>query len=752
MKEYTRIISYITVTGFLVIIAIGYYMLNEMNHSLLRQQQEIFHTESESRINIFNERIVNIGKNFHSYTQLPSFKSMRYYSLTMNNLAFQESKRQLELFLFDLHNNNSHINGIRLIDNGANEIIRIDHNTIQRNLSNISLNSNATHTLNQNIKPGQIHIDITRNSLGKPESLTWWLPVYVSTNKRMGFLAFNISTALITKEMTDISDNNLNLVAITDQSDNIFNGEYQLISEPLPDDIKHHNKKWIASKKIPLSGLDWNIKILGNKTIYTERINTIQAAINFGIAPAAVVILIFLLYIFRKKGEADKQIHHLAYYDSLTGLVNRHQFDNALNITLTETHDHDSHHALLYMDLDQFKIVNDTCGHLAGDKLLEQLATHLKHYVRDSDMLARLGGDEFALLLNLCPEEMALSIANKILNAVSDFHFVWKDKSFSIGVSIGVVFIDNPEESASNILRKADLACYMAKELGRNRIHIYTDDDQSLEERHGEMQWVARIKQAINEDLFFLVAQRILPLDDENNQTQRYEVLIRLNENNSIIPPGAFIPAAERYGIMPEIDKWVVDKAFSFMKKLRDSPAEQNNNIIFSINVSGSTLGEKNFLTFIKEKLSQYNIPAESICFEITETAAISNLSIAMDFISSVKTLGFSLALDDFGSGLCSFSYLKMIPVDYLKIDGSFITRMLDNPLDMAIVIAIKQISLATKSKVIAEFVTSTEIKEKLQELGIDYAQGYGIAKSIPMHQLFKLAEVKPTDQSAAKQ
>ena len=535
---------------------------------------------------------------------------------------------------------------------------------------------------------------------------------------------------------------------IANEFDDTSQGEYQLTSEPITNTLDLHNKEWIITDDLSLSGLNWKIHIIGNEETYTEGIDTTQSVINFGLIPASVLILIFMAYVYRKKIEADRRIHHLAYYDSLTGLVNRHQFDNTLNSALIETQEHDSHHALLYLDLDQFKIVNDTCGHLAGDKLLEELAAHLKHSVRESDMLARLGGDEFALLLNLCPEEKAIAIANTILSTVSDFRFIWKDKSFSIGVSIGVVFITNPDETASNILRKADLACYMAKELGRNRIHIYTDDDQNLEERHGEMQWVVRIKQALDDDLFFLVIQQILPLKEEFAHEQRYEVLIRLKENKSTIMPDAFIPAAERYGIMSDIDRWVVEKSFYFMNKLLNSPVEKNKDIVFSINISGATLGHKDFFLYIKDKLVQHKIPPESICFEITETAAISNLSIAMDFIQNIKELGCSLALDDFGSGLCSFSYLKTIPVDYLKIDGSFITRMLDNPLDMAIVMAIKEISLATKSKVIAEYVSSVEIKEKIQEIGIDYAQGFSIAEPAPINSLFKLVDVNSPNKS----
>ena len=750
MKEYTKLIAYITVTGFLMITIAGYYVFYEMNASLLKQHEEQFRTESETRIQIFKEHIINITENFQAYSQLPSFKSIRFYSLTLNQLAVEENKRQLELFFFDIQRNNSYLEKIRFVDNDGNEIIKVDKNSIQYNLNNISQNTDVMHLLERNIKPDEIHIDAIRDVSGSPKSLVWWIPVYVSSSKRLGYLAFNVNVSLIEKEMKGSSDAGLNIVVITNDLDDFLKGDHQLISEPLPDGISLQDSTWVTSDELPLNSLNWKIHVIGNKALYLEGINTVQSVVNFGLIPASAFILLFLIFIYRKKLEADKHIHHLAYYDSLTGLVNRHQFDNTLSNALTETSEHDTQHALLYLDLDQFKVVNDTCGHLAGDKLLEELSVHLKRSVRDSDMLARLGGDEFALLLNACPEDKAINIANKMLSDVSDFHFVWKDKSFSIGASIGVVFIVEPDESASNILRKADLACYMAKELGRNRIHVYTEDDQYLEERHGEMQWVSRIKRALDKNDFFLVVQKILPLDDEVHASQRYEILIRLNDNNKTIPPDAFIPAAERYGIMPNIDRWVIENSFAFMEKLRNSPADVNKNIIFSINISGLTLGEKNFFLFIKEKLSHYNIPPESICFEITETAAISNLSIALEFMNNVKTLGCSLALDDFGSGLCSFSYLKSIPVDYLKIDGAFVTQILDNPLDMAIVIAIKQISLATGTKVIAEFVSSEEIKVKLKELGIDYAQGYSVAKPIAINQLYKFVDVNALDRSAA--
>lgn len=750
MKQYTKAIGYITAIGFMMVVASGFFVIHDMNARLLKQQQERFQVESISKIQIFNERIENITKSFQSYAQLPSFKSIRFHSLTLNKLAVEDDRRQLELFLYDLQKTQDHLLSTRLIDNNGNELIYVDRSRIHYSLSNITQDVNLAHILELNLKPGEYHIDQENINNGSVKSLIWWLPVYVSSTQRLGYLSFKVDSTLIIKEMSDISESGLNHIVITGEHDDITMGQYQLTSAALTSSTQITNTEWVISEDLSLSGLNWQIHVVANDSIYTEGIGTTQSIINYGLIPACILIFVFFLYIYRKKLQADRHIHHLAYYDSLTGLVNRHQFDNTLNIALEETREHSTHHALLYLDLDQFKIVNDTCGHLAGDKLLEELAAHLKQSVRDSDMLARLGGDEFALLLNLCPEEKAIAIANKILSTVSDFRFIWKNKSFGVGVSIGIVFINNPEESASTILRKADLACYMAKELGRNRIHIYTDEDQSLEDRHGEMQWLSRIKQAIKDDLFYLVAQRILPLSEDIKPVQRYEILIRLKEDNNTILPDAFIPAAERYGLMTEIDRWVVEKSFEFLSKLINSPSEQNKNIIFSINISGLTLGHKDFFTFIKEQFNLYKIPPESICFEITETAAISNFSVAIDFITNIKSLGCSLALDDFGSGLCSFSYLKTIPVDYLKIDGTFITRMLDNPLDMAIVMAIKQISLATESKVIAEYVLTAEIKDKLHEIGIDYAQGYGVSQPVPLAQIFHLVDVNSPDKTVS--
>jgi len=737
MKRYGGIIGFITIFGFIIFAAAGCFMLDEMNSTLLFQQKEQFQKDAKLKIDIFNNRLNVLTNNFKSFSQLPSFRSIRFNELTLNKLVVQQNIRQLELFFFELIKESSYLLQIKYLDKDGNERFKVDKKNIYYDLSSIS---QYDHILHLDLKSSENHIELINDNAGKPKSLVWWQPIYVSSTKRLGYLAFEVDASLIIKELIDISDKGLNYVSITEYLSIAISNEVKFFSETIPLNIQQQNKEWLFSAPLHLSGLNWNINIIGNQKAHTKYFNNLRNTINFIIIPFSVIIVFILFFMFRRKEKSDRLIHNLAYYDSLTGLVNRYQFDNVLNMTLSNVNKNDVQHALLYMDLDQFKVVNDTCGHLAGDKLLEDLAICLRSSVRDSDILARLGGDEFALLLHSCPEEKVLLIANKILDAISDFKFFWQGKSFRVGVSIGVAFIDSPDETADNVLRKADLACYMAKELGRNRIHVFTYKDQDLESRHGEMEWVSRINHAISADKFLLFAQRVIALDENNSSDLRYEILLRLDENGDIISPGSFIPAAERYGIMPDIDRWVIDNTFKFIKELNDSNMAQEDMIFFSINISGLTLGDKNLLSFIREKLSKYKILPQSICFEITETATISNLSIAMNFIKNIKELGCSLSLDDFGSGLCSFSYLKTIPVDYLKIDGSFVTRMLDNPLDMAIIVAIKQISSTTGSKVIAEFVETAEVRDKLQELGIDYAQGYGIEKPIPISNLLKSA------------
>jgi diguanylate cyclase (GGDEF)-like protein len=430
--------------------------------------------------------------------------------------------------------------------------------------------------------------------------------------------------------------------------------------------------------------------------------------------------------------QARQTIEHMAFHDALTGLNNRFEFEHQLRRAL-ETTEHGHSHALLYVDLDQFKIINDTCGHVAGDELLRQVATLLKGPIRGADTLARLGGDEFGVLLLDCPPDQARRIGERMLELVRDFRFIWQDKNFNIGASIGMVMLDHPGLTLADAMRQADMACYAAKDKGRNRIQLYLPDDVELRQRHGEMEWVNRINRALETDFFELHHQRIVALSGAH-PVNCCEFLLRMREpgNPRLILPGTFIPAAERYGLMPAMDRWVVAHSLGHLSSCRAAAPDLDKGLAF-INLSGATLNDEHFLAFVKDQLEQYGIPAASVCFEITETAAISNLKHALAFIDGVKTLGCRVALDDFGTGLSSFSYLKTLHADYLKIDGGFVRDMLDDPMDASIVEAINNIGHVAGLTTIAEFVETDAIRARLVEIGVDYAQGYGIHRPEPL-------------------
>ena len=423
--------------------------------------------------------------------------------------------------------------------------------------------------------------------------------------------------------------------------------------------------------------------------------------------------------------ELSEKLSYYASHDVLTGLLNRREFEQRLKRVL-ETSRHDtSEHALCYMDLDQFKVINDTCGHIAGDNLLDQLSKELSKHIRKRDTFARLGGDEFGILMEYCTVSQAKYIANKCRKAVSEYQFFWEEHTFKIGVSIGLVPITKMSGSMIDVLKEADSACYAAKDAGRNRIHVYHSDDIALAKRHGEMLWVSRINDAISENRFHVFFQPIEPINHKNSGIH-IEALVRIIENKKMILPGQFLPAAERYNISTKIDRWVVQKTFEllthnnfFLDKL----------FLCCINLSGQSLADKKFLKFITRLFKTFNMPPDKICFEITETAAIANFSNAIEFITALKKLGCKFALDDFGSGLSSFAYLKNLPVDYLKIDGMFVKDITSDPLDFAMVKSINEIGHVMGKETIAEFVENSEILLKLKDIGVDYAQGYCIGK-----------------------
>ncbi len=428
-----------------------------------------------------------------------------------------------------------------------------------------------------------------------------------------------------------------------------------------------------------------------------------------------------------------KQLEHRAIYDDLTGLANRREFELRLERIVAETHSNKKEHVFCYLDLDQFKIVNDTVGHLAGDQLLKQVAELLKKDVRSTDTLARLGGDEFGILLENCPLNRAVIIAEKLIADLTKYSFNWNEKVFKVGVSIGLVAITEHTATATQVMSQADIACYAAKDLGRNRFHIYQREDHESHQRHSDLLQVSLIQQALNEDRFCLYYQFITPLEGELEPY--YEILIRLRDKEGkLVPPGAFIPAAERYNLMPEIDKWVMRKVLIESQHIFSRlPLGQ-----VAINLSGTSLNDPQLGTYVKHLLKSSSLPPERICFEITETAVVSNLSEALVFIAEMRKLGIRFALDDFGSGLSSFAYLKRFEVDFLKIDGSLVRDMTTDYTDQVMVQAINQIGHAMNIHTIAEFVETEEDIAMLKRFKVDYAQGFAISKPSPLEDLEK--------------
>jgi diguanylate cyclase (GGDEF)-like protein len=432
----------------------------------------------------------------------------------------------------------------------------------------------------------------------------------------------------------------------------------------------------------------------------------------------------------------ESRLVYQASHDSLTGLVNRHEFELRVEHAITTAATEDKRHVLMYLDLDQFKVVNDTCGHIAGDELLKQISAQLHRRLRDTDTLARLGGDEFGVLLEGCPIEKGENIAETLRQTIRDYRFVWQDKTFEIGASIGLVAITTDSCSMTEVLSAADSACYVAKDLGRNRSHVYLEDDDIVAARHGEMHWVQRIYAAIADDRLTLYAQKIESLDANNNELH-FEVLVRmLDEEGNIIPPGAFIPAAERYNLMSNIDRWVIRNALQNMDAvLADEP---DLDFVCALNISGQSLCDDDFLDFVMGQINLSRVESTSVCFEITETAAIANLNQAMHIIDTLQGIGCRFSLDDFGSGLSSFAYLKNMKVNYLKIDGSFVRDIIEEPVNSAMVEGINKIGHVMEIKTIAEFVEDHTIRNYLRGIGVDYAQGFGIQRPIPFMEMFE--------------
>jgi len=425
--------------------------------------------------------------------------------------------------------------------------------------------------------------------------------------------------------------------------------------------------------------------------------------------------------------ELNRRLSYAASHDILTELVNRREFENRLERALKSAKARETSYAVLYLDLDQFKIVNDACGHNAGDALLKQLGALLKSKIRWRDTLARLGGDEFGVLLESCTMDEALRTAENLRAVISDYKFTWDERSFRLGASVGVVPITPATDDVAALLTAADSACAAAKDAGRNRVYSYQENDIDLMKRRKEMQWAARISNALEENRFELFRQTIQPLQPGLDTGAHYELLLRMrDENGVIVSPELFIVAAERYGLTPSIDRWVISHALRWLVSEADERARL---ALCSINLSGQSLTDEKFLPFVIEQFRTSGIDGRLICFEITETAAIASYSQANRFIHALKEIGCRFALDDFGTGLSSFGYLKHFPVDFLKIDGSFVKEILHDPIDREMVRSINEIGHLTGKQTIAEFAENTEIITMLRGIGVDYAQGYGVSE-----------------------
>jgi diguanylate cyclase (GGDEF)-like protein len=427
-----------------------------------------------------------------------------------------------------------------------------------------------------------------------------------------------------------------------------------------------------------------------------------------------------------KERRLHRALHYQASHDALTGLINRREFENRLTVAVEDARQNlQARHVLLYLDLDQFKLVNDTCGHPAGDLLLKQITGVIQSRVRGGDTLARLGGDEFGILLQDCERDQALRIAENLRQGIRDYRFTWQGGVLAVGASIGIVEITSEIPTVANVMSAADVACYSAKDSGRNRVQLYKPDD--MPERHREMHWVSKLARARDESRFELFYQPIVPIGTKPHEREHFELMLRLrDESGTIVAPAEFIPAAERYNIMPSIDRWVVRQALDRVVHRIESGVKP---FTIAVNLSGTSLNDERFLEFLIAELSAGELAPGAMCFEITETAAIENLSSVVYFMRELKNRGCHFALDDFGSGLSSFMYLKTLPVDYLKIDGQFVENVTRDPVDRSMVAAISQVGHAMGIQTIAERVESPEVLAELGRLGIGFAQGFYIAK-----------------------
>jgi diguanylate cyclase (GGDEF)-like protein/PAS domain S-box-containing protein len=471
---------------------------------------------------------------------------------------------------------------------------------------------------------------------------------------------------------------------------------------------------------------------LSRRAMLLSRTNGSERSIELSASPIRndakeLIGAVALLHDVTELRGLARQMSYQATHDALTGLVNRREFETRLEESIESGHRGDGQHVLCYLDLDRFKVVNDTSGHLAGDSMLREVAKVLRDAVRDSDTVARLGGDEFGMLLIGCPLEKARQIADDVCRAVGDYRFVWKDKIFNIGVSIGLVEISRESGTLEELFAAADSACYVAKKQGSGRVAVYSARDEALARHTGEIQWLQKLQGALKENRFQLYHQPIVPAYGQDGGGPAMEVFVRLqDESGHEVPPSDFVRAAERYRLMSLVDRWVVQTTLAALGR-GAIPIPANRSV--AINVSGQTLADVQFLEFVVECLDSTGVTPSQVCFEITETAVVANLDHARRFVGVLHGLGCQFALDDFGSGVGSFSNLKNLPMDYLKIDGSFMRNLARDSVNQAMVTAMIKLARTLNFKVIAEQVEDEAGLEAARRMGVDYIQGYVIGR-----------------------
>lgn len=494
-------------------------------------------------------------------------------------------------------------------------------------------------------------------------------------------------------------------------------------------DLRFHEDPLVAGgprvrfySGVPLLAPDG--RALGTLSVFDGRAKTLSRMQRAALWKLADVV-VRLLADHEARRAAEETLSWQATHDTLTDLENRRQFEATLAAHIESARHQGRAHAVLYIDLDQFKVVNDTCGHAAGDSLLRELSHVLLARMRRGDSLARLGGDEFGVLLEGCDLLHAQRAAAQILAAIRAFRFAWQGQVFQLGASIGVAAVSAESRDLESVLSAADTACYVAKDKGRNRVQVYSNGDEDVSARHGQMGWFSRITRCVEEERFFLHCQQVVSLESGHGE-EYLELLLRMtDESGRVVLPGAFIPAAERYHLMGTIDRWVVGRALHCLGAMRARHGPARPGPRFGLNLSGMSLGDASFADYVLECFESTGTPPSMLCFEITETAAISNFTRAAQFISRFRELGCRFALDDFGAGLSSFAYLKSLPVDYLKIDGAFVRESGRDPVDLAAVDAAARLARAVGAKTIAESVESQETMQRMRDLGIDFAQGF---------------------------